>query len=53
MGLADAHIFSGPADPDWDTDRAVIAQELRQAEADYAAGNTVSGEELRERFGLS
>jgi antitoxin YefM len=30
-----------------------VADELAQADADYAAGNTVSGEELRERYGLT
>jgi prevent-host-death family protein len=30
-----------------------IAEELAQADADYAAGNTVSGEELRKRFVLT
>ena len=30
-----------------------IAVELKQADADYAAGNTVSGEEIRERYGLT
>ncbi len=29
-----------------------IAEELRQADADHAAGNTVSGEQIRERYGL-
>lgn len=29
-----------------------IAEELKQADADYATGNTVSGEQLRERYGL-
>ena len=29
-----------------------IAAELAQADADYAIGNTVSGEELRRRYGL-
>lgn len=29
-----------------------IVEELKQADADYAAGNTVSGEQLRERYGL-
>lgn len=29
-----------------------IAEELKQADADYAAGDTVSGEQLRERYGL-
>src|ERR1700730_110146 len=29
-----------------------IAEELAQADADYAAGNTVSGEEIRKRYGL-
>lgn len=39
---------------DWQTvtDSWVVA-ELAAAEADYAAGNTISGEELRRRFGLS
>lgn len=27
--------------------------ELAAADADYAAGNTISGEELRRRYGLS
>jgi len=30
-----------------------IAEELRQADADYAAGNTVAGEEIRARYGLT
>lgn len=30
-----------------------IAAELHQAEADYAAGNAVSGEEIRARYGLT
>ncbi|MGO9350288.1 MAG: type II toxin-antitoxin system Phd/YefM family antitoxin [Mycobacterium sp.] len=29
-----------------------LIDELAQADADYAAGNTVSGEELRRRYGL-
>jgi len=29
-----------------------VADELAQADADYAAGNTVTGEELRKRYGL-
>jgi antitoxin YefM len=29
-----------------------IADELAQADADYAAGNTVSGEQIRKRYGL-
>jgi antitoxin YefM len=29
-----------------------VADELAQADADYAAGSTVSGEELRNRYGL-
>jgi hypothetical protein len=29
-----------------------IADELAQADADYAAGNTISGEDVRERYGL-
>ena len=29
-----------------------IAEELKQADADYAAGNTVSGEQIRQRYGL-
>lgn len=29
-----------------------IAEELMQADADYAAGNTVSGEQIRKRYGL-
>lgn len=29
-----------------------LVDELRQADADYVAGNTVSGEDLRRRFGL-
>ena len=29
-----------------------IAEELAQADADYAAGNTISGEEIRKRHGL-
>ena len=30
-----------------------IERELAQADADYAAGNTVSGEDVRKRFGLA
>ena len=30
-----------------------VVEQLRQADVDYAAGNTVSGEELRRRFGLT
>jgi prevent-host-death family protein len=29
-----------------------LVDELRQADADYAAGNSVSGEDLRRRFAL-
>lgn len=29
-----------------------LADELAQADADYAAGNTVSGSEIRRRYGL-
>ena len=29
-----------------------ITEELARADADYAAGNTVSGEQIRERYGL-
>jgi len=29
-----------------------IADELAQADADYAAGNTISGEDVRQRYGL-
>jgi len=29
-----------------------LVDELRQADADYAAGNSVSGQDLRRRFGL-
>jgi prevent-host-death family protein len=29
-----------------------LVDELRQADADYAAGNSMSGEDLRQRFGL-
>jgi len=29
-----------------------LADELRQADADYAAGNTVSADEIRRRYGL-
>jgi hypothetical protein len=48
-----ADMVNGPADPDWDADREAIAHEVKQADADYAAGKTVSGETLRHRFGLS
>ncbi|MCI4675953.1 hypothetical protein [Candidatus Mycolicibacterium alkanivorans] len=48
-GSSDHEAFD-PADPD--ADRKLV-QELRRADEDYAAGNTVSGEELRKRFGLS
>jgi prevent-host-death family protein len=30
-----------------------IAKEFAQADVDYAAGNTVTGEELRKRYGLT
>jgi hypothetical protein len=30
-----------------------FADELRRADADYVAGNTVSGREIRERYGLT
>ncbi len=30
-----------------------VAAELAQADADYAAGNTVTGEDLRRRYGLA
>ena len=30
-----------------------VVEELEQADADYAAGNTVSGEDIRRRYGLS
>jgi prevent-host-death family protein len=30
----------------------VSLEELAQADADYAAGNTISGEEIRKRHGL-
>ena len=29
-----------------------VVEELTQADADFAAGNSVSGDELRRRFGL-
>lgn len=29
-----------------------LAEDLAQADADYAAGNTVTGEEIRRRYGL-
>lgn len=29
-----------------------LAEELKQADVDYAAGNTVSGEQIRQRYGL-
>ena len=29
-----------------------VADELAQADADYAAGNTVSGDDIRRRYGL-
>lgn len=35
-----------------DADQQAI-DELAAANADYAAGNTISGEELRRRYGLS
>lgn len=47
-----ADLFSGPADASWDTDRELINDELRQADADYSAGKTITGEELRQRFRL-
>ncbi|WP_006247718.1 type II toxin-antitoxin system Phd/YefM family antitoxin [Mycolicibacterium tusciae] len=31
---------------------AGVADELAQADADYAAGNTISGNEIRRRYGL-
>jgi antitoxin YefM len=30
-----------------------FVDELRQADVDFAAGNTVSGEEIRKRYGLT
>lgn len=30
-----------------------IVEELKQANADYAAGNTISGEKIRQRYGLT
>lgn len=30
-----------------------LAEELKRADADYAAGNTVSGEQIRQRYGLT
>lgn len=30
-----------------------VVDELNQADADYAAGNTITGEDLRKRYGLS
>lgn len=30
-----------------------VVEELAQADADYAAGNTVSGEDIRRRYGLT
>jgi antitoxin YefM len=30
-----------------------VAEELEQADADYAAGNTVSAEQIRQRYGLT
>jgi antitoxin YefM len=30
-----------------------IAEDLKQADADYAVGNTISGEQLRKRYGLT
>lgn len=30
-----------------------VVEELEQADADYAAGKTVSGEDIRRRYGLS
>ena len=30
-----------------------LAAELSQADADYAAGNTITGEEIRRRYGLT
>ena len=30
-----------------------IADALAQADADYAAGNTISAEDVRERYGLN
>jgi antitoxin YefM len=29
-----------------------VAEELEQADADFASGNTISGKQIRERFGL-
>ncbi len=34
-------------------DLAEMSAELSAADADYASGHTVSGEELRQRYGLS
>ncbi len=34
-------------------DLAEMSAELSAADADYASGDTVSGEELRQRYGLS
>ena len=47
-----ADLLDGPEDAEWAADREAVDHELRQADADYAAGNTVGGEELRPRFGL-
>jgi PHD/YefM family antitoxin component YafN of YafNO toxin-antitoxin module len=29
-----------------------VVDDLRQADTDYAAGNTITGEDLRRRYGL-
>lgn len=29
-----------------------LVEDLRQADVDFATGNTISGQELRERYGL-
>jgi hypothetical protein len=39
-------------EPQTETDLDV-ATELAGADADYASGNTISGEQLRRRYGLS
>ena len=50
------HVVAGRAYGESRSARALLVDmraELAAADADYAAGNTVSGEELRRRHGLS
>ena len=45
-------LFTGGVSKGFLAWRACAIDELTQADTDYAAGNTVSGEELRRRYGL-